>query len=473
MEEQDLIANFLTVTGVTDADVAKNYLEACGGNLDLAVSMHMDSNGAVAEASPSRSASCEEVRAPIPQKREILVEHDHYLLANERKRRRTHRDSVFDKFRDFQAEAREQERRLKNGEESSISSQRLSKLEDLFRPPLDIIHHGSFESVQAKAKLDNRWILVNIQNTAEFSCQVLNRDIWKDPHIRSLVCKHFIFWQVYHDSAEGSKFIQFYPVAHWPYISILHPLTAELQHTWNAVTLKSFTQELEEFIRVHCKPDGTECSSLTNSPYKIAINPKLEASEELQLEAAIQASLVESQQKEDLVYESDSGSELETFSGSDSGSSDHEDSKPSKNKGKQLQSGVQSVKCSQSATGNTTPSNSVHNTSHTDSTQNILSRQSPHDTHPESSDWREYTSVHGTDIQILLRKPDQSRCQWCVKSQSKLKALVLYVSSLGFDERKYEIVSNFPRRRISELPLEQTFSDLDFQKQEMFYIQER
>jgi len=41
----------------------------------------------------------------------------------------------------------EQERRLKNGEESSISSQRLSKLEDLFRPPLDIIHHGSFESV--------------------------------------------------------------------------------------------------------------------------------------------------------------------------------------------------------------------------------------------------------------------------------------------------------------------------------------
>jgi len=46
------VCQFISIVGVTDADVAKNYLEACGGNLDLAVSMHMDSNGAVAEASP-------------------------------------------------------------------------------------------------------------------------------------------------------------------------------------------------------------------------------------------------------------------------------------------------------------------------------------------------------------------------------------------------------------------------------------
>lgn len=48
----------------------------------------------------------ENVRAPIPQKQEVLIEHDSYLMASQRKRKRqSNPNSVFDKFRDFQAEA--------------------------------------------------------------------------------------------------------------------------------------------------------------------------------------------------------------------------------------------------------------------------------------------------------------------------------------------------------------------------------
>mgnify|MGYP001798290539 FL=1 len=50
------------------------------------------------------SAHEDDVRAPIPQKREVLVEQDTYIASHKR-RRKNNPTSVFDKFRDFQAEA--------------------------------------------------------------------------------------------------------------------------------------------------------------------------------------------------------------------------------------------------------------------------------------------------------------------------------------------------------------------------------
>lgn len=41
-----------------------------------------------------------------------------------------------------------------------------------------------------------KWLLVNVQNVLEFSCQILNRDIWSNKAIKTVVKEHFIFWQV-------------------------------------------------------------------------------------------------------------------------------------------------------------------------------------------------------------------------------------------------------------------------------------
>lgn len=41
-----------------------------------------------------------------------------------------------------------------------------------------------------------RWLLVNIQNSSEFTCQTLNRDIWSNESIKTVIKKSFIFWQV-------------------------------------------------------------------------------------------------------------------------------------------------------------------------------------------------------------------------------------------------------------------------------------
>lgn len=38
--------------------------------------------------------------------------------------------------------------------------------------------------------------MVNIQNPDIFSCQVLNRDVWSNHTVKSILNEHFIFWQV-------------------------------------------------------------------------------------------------------------------------------------------------------------------------------------------------------------------------------------------------------------------------------------
>jgi len=38
--------------------------------------------------------------------------------------------------------------------------------------------------------------MVNVQNVMEFSCQILNRDVWSNKAIKTVIKEHFIFWQV-------------------------------------------------------------------------------------------------------------------------------------------------------------------------------------------------------------------------------------------------------------------------------------
>lgn len=76
---------------------------------------------------------------------------------------------------------------------------------------------------------DNRWLMINVQDESEFSCQVLNRDIWSSPAVKSIIEEHFVFWQVYKNSREGLRYMQFYPVNQFPYVAVLDPRTGQCQ----------------------------------------------------------------------------------------------------------------------------------------------------------------------------------------------------------------------------------------------------
>lgn len=95
--------------------------------------------------------------------------------------------------------------------------EKIGKLADLFSPPIELLCAENFDMVielslffkfspysriykQAKVfSVDSkRWLLVNIQDVAEFASQRLNRDTWKDSQVQSLIKSSFVFWQVRH-----------------------------------------------------------------------------------------------------------------------------------------------------------------------------------------------------------------------------------------------------------------------------------
>ena len=79
-----------------------------------------------------------------------------------------------------------------------VASRRGKKrtLEELFKPPIDIIFKGDLQTARDSATSAKKWLLVNIQDACEFQCQVLNRDVWSNEAVKTILREHFIFWQV-------------------------------------------------------------------------------------------------------------------------------------------------------------------------------------------------------------------------------------------------------------------------------------
>ena len=92
----------------------------------------------------------EEVRAPIPQHQEMMIQpgYEGYALASRQRgasaaRRIGTVRSVFDGFRDFEAETRRMEEHLEVQEEEEVglpvNRSKKRTLEELFKPPLDLM----------------------------------------------------------------------------------------------------------------------------------------------------------------------------------------------------------------------------------------------------------------------------------------------------------------------------------------------
>ncbi|XP_045165833.2 UBX domain-containing protein 7-like isoform X2 [Mercenaria mercenaria] len=317
---ESVLAQFCSVTGA-DVAVGRQLLEACGGNLELAINMHMEGGGATAT-----SDTDDEVRAPIPQIQETLVD-DTPSYGTFRGRKRKTR-SVFDGFRDFQEEApavkgrsrrSQQEEELMAGASGSRSSRKTKTLQDLFRPPIDMTYKGNLANARETGKTQGKWLMVNIQNVQEFPCQALNRDVWSNAAVKALIKDNFIFWQVYHDSEEGQKYRQFYKVDSWPYIAILDPQTGENMIVWNKIEPLTFCDLVAEFLTQH--PSMNSLSPALSAAKRE--DSVIDASEDDQLQAAITASLTQvSKEKtaKNIEFNSDSdldGSDLETFTDSE------------------------------------------------------------------------------------------------------------------------------------------------------------
>uniref|UniRef100_A0A3Q3AVM4 UBX domain-containing protein 7 n=1 Tax=Kryptolebias marmoratus TaxID=37003 RepID=A0A3Q3AVM4_KRYMA len=482
-----LIQQFTAITGATES-VGKHMLEACNNNLEMAVTMFLDGGGMAEEpstssssaASSSRAPPTDEVRAPIPQKQDILVEPE--PLFGVPKRRRPAR-SIFDGFRDFQTETIRQEQELRNG---GTVDKKLSTLADLFRPPIELMHKGSFETAKDCGQLENKWLMINIQNVQDFACQCLNRDVWSNDAVKNIIREHFVFWQVYHDSEEGQRYIQFYKLNKFPYISILDPRTGQKMVEWNQLDVASFLEQASSFLAEHGQLDGPSCHA---PPAKRARSESLiDASEDSQLEAAIRASLQETHYESSNVPDapdsprSEDESDAEPFSdsegpisvdGSDSETPAPHEEKSSASKQTQAKSlykeNNHSHKKEESKKNHLEPSSAAshHPQPDADSAGNHCT------SHSKSKFNTFFVFDKGPKARLMLRYPDGQREQISLSSKAKLLALVRHVQSKGYPNERFELVTNFPRRKLAHLDYDITLQEAGLCPQETVFVQER
>ncbi|KAE8604806.1 hypothetical protein XENTR_v10014835 [Xenopus tropicalis] len=479
---QQLLREFIAITGASES-VGKHMLEACNHNLEMAVTMFLDGGGIAEEPSTSSAGSStarpapdlsDDVRAPIPQKQEILVEPEMFGAP---KRRRPAR-SIFDGFRDFQTETIRQEQELRNG---GAVDKKLTTLADLFRPPIDLMHKGSFETAKQCGQLHNKWLMINIQNVQDFACQCLNRDIWSNDTVKTLIREHFIFWQVYHDSEEGQRYIQFYKLPEFPYVSILDPRTGQKLVEWHKLDPNSFVEQVTGFLGEHGQLDGLSCS-----PPKKRLRSEnlIDASEDSQLEAAIRASLQETHfdsavNKQTPRCEEESESEL--YSGSEEFisvcGSDHEEdeerpaaelSAEPDSCGKSKKSTLKDPNHRKEAVGRTHPVAVEETSNHRSQTDTA-----PSEERHRESECSVDVSDNGPKAKLMLRYPDGKKEQIALPEQAKLMALVRHVQLKGYPNERFELLTNFPRRKLSHLDYDITLQEAGLCPQETVFVQER
>lgn len=139
---------------------------------------------------------------------------------------------------------------------ASEASSKSRTLAELYRPPYELISRAPWDQARQTGKEGEKWILVNIQDPSIFDCQILNRDIWKDPGIVETVKENFIFMQFAKDDPRGNQYVQYYfqnrdsPDA-YPHIAIVDPRTGEQVKVWSgppAPKALEFLQQLHEFL---------------------------------------------------------------------------------------------------------------------------------------------------------------------------------------------------------------------------------
>lgn len=113
-----------------------------------------------------------------------------------------------------------------------------------------------WDEARQQGKEGEKWILVNIQDPSIFDCQILNRDIWKDPGISDTVKENFLFMQYAKDDPRGNQYVQYYFQSRdsqdaYPHIAIVDPRTGEQVKVWSgppAPKPVDFLMQLHEFL---------------------------------------------------------------------------------------------------------------------------------------------------------------------------------------------------------------------------------
>ncbi|BAT75159.1 hypothetical protein LR48_Vigan01g154300 [Vigna angularis] len=319
-EQQSMVSSFLEVAQGQTAETARQFLQATSWKLEEALQLFLigSESGAVPPPTlhtpplenvdswtdqppsepmkdPTGSESvglneAEEVRPPLPVIRETLYD-DAMLYGAPRVGHRSQEPSTLVAFRNFEEEMRNPG--VWEPEQGAASTAETSRdnLASLYRPPFHLMFNGPFDKAKDAASLQNKWLLVNIQSTKEFSSHMLNRDTWANEAVSQTISTNCIFWQVYDDTTEGRKVCTYYRLDSIPVVLVIDPITGQKMRSWiGMVEPESLLEGLLAFLDAgpkdhhitlsHKRPRGS--SSPPKSKALVESNENKEEDEEIQ-----------------------------------------------------------------------------------------------------------------------------------------------------------------------------------------------
>eukprot|EP00587_Corethron_hystrix_P006178 CAMPEP_0113306616 /NCGR_PEP_ID=MMETSP0010_2-20120614/5797_1 /TAXON_ID=216773 ORGANISM="Corethron hystrix, Strain 308" /NCGR_SAMPLE_ID=MMETSP0010_2 /ASSEMBLY_ACC=CAM_ASM_000155 /LENGTH=527 /DNA_ID=CAMNT_0000161321 /DNA_START=135 /DNA_END=1718 /DNA_ORIENTATION=- /assembly_acc=CAM_ASM_000155 len=346
------VCSFLGITGSEDVERASSYLEMAGGDLSAAVGLYMEHNqgggsgsngrmdgdrgiGGAIDASTVMGGGPLDYIAGAPVSRSSRVptssrdvfDEDGIRVADISRHDRlvgfsdhfenpsipgilSHTSAMENSTWSPSAMPSES---LQTNSEIEADRHRDLTLSEMFAPPLHLMHQaGGFQGARSVAKDTRRWLLVNVQCDSDFSCHALNRDVWKDELVGSLVQEGFVFWQQLNSTTEGQTYLQRYNIQSFPHVGIIDPRTGRLMWSregWtqeDPMTALQFAGIATDFCSAHSfdKPPAPPrqaaggVSGTTGPPdARKSKRPINELSEEEQLQAAIQASMAENNEE--------------------------------------------------------------------------------------------------------------------------------------------------------------------------------
>ncbi|ETW30352.1 hypothetical protein PFFCH_02221 [Plasmodium falciparum FCH/4] len=219
MISKKAIDEFLLYIEDANVETALYYLEMCNGNVEDSLKLYYDINGD--NMIPNK---------PYDNNNKIMTEEEKSVQSN---MYQTNTETTNDKKKNIcppcddyvRAPDKHFSQALINDMDDSNfypynntnkkSNKSKIQLGDtfqkLFSPPESLICSLSFEEVRKKSKQENKFILVNIQNT-EFESLRLNRDIWNNDVIQQIIKTSFILWLRYEYDQDAALFMNTYKI---------------------------------------------------------------------------------------------------------------------------------------------------------------------------------------------------------------------------------------------------------------------
>ncbi|XP_058090460.1 plant UBX domain-containing protein 7-like isoform X2 [Magnolia sinica] len=262
-EKQSMVSSFLEIAVGQSAETARQFLQATSWKLEEAIQLFYVGNegGGLASSSLSpptenspplanesldvqekdignehveQHVGDEEVRPPLPVRREVLYD-DGPLYRISRMGHPSHEANSLVAFRNFNEESKRPGVWESDQSAASTIDSSRDNLASLYRPPFALMHHGPFDKAKIEASLQDKWLLVNLQSTKEFSSHMLNRDTWANEAVAQTISTNFIFWQVYDDTSEGKKVCTYYNLVSIPVVLVIDPITGQKMRSWNGM----------------------------------------------------------------------------------------------------------------------------------------------------------------------------------------------------------------------------------------------